>query len=447
MPQKLQTDVQQSQAALAKADIGSSYDPTKYYILTGCKNTGVGQNYIISEGAIFGNNEIYQVDATTFTAQIGETAVGKIGLDSFRARNTDPATLEYGVSLPDRIVKKIIFKSGVSNSGDVNFSDLLVINQSTGATGPAGGDLSGTYPNPTVAKIQGTPIGATTPTTNQVLKYDGTNWVPSTVPPATPAGAAGGDLNGTYPNPTVTGFNGLPIDITTPPALNYVYIYDGAQWKAQPQTGNLVTSGNTLWINPTPGEVGRILNDRTFLRAIASSLTDCYVFLDEGHRFFNSYELSKLEPQKQASVLETGHFDRSIRIISQRHMAIHVVMRANVNTFVQCQKIIDIFGIRLFRKTFYEEMNESETVDLDQPGKSKLYWGKKEIYKAYNSKYMRGETPSSQENKGEIWFIKWSEQIKNLLKKKNEITNILGDGVTNFNSINELKKKIDHEKK
>ena len=47
-------------------------------------------------------------------------------------------------------------------------------------TGAAGGDLAGTYPNPSVAKIQGTAVSAAVPTPGQVLTFDGRGWAPAT---------------------------------------------------------------------------------------------------------------------------------------------------------------------------------------------------------------------------------------------------------------------------
>jgi len=60
----------------------------------------------------------------------------------------------------------------ITNTGDTDASNDIT----TSTT--AGGDLSGTYPNPLVDGLQGNAVSATAPTTGQVLKWNGSAWTP-----------------------------------------------------------------------------------------------------------------------------------------------------------------------------------------------------------------------------------------------------------------------------
>lgn len=103
-------------------------------------------------------------------------------------------------------------------------------------TGPAGGDLGDTYPNPSVRKLWGRAIENVAPNNNDYLRWDGgtVSWRPTAFPTGLPpSGAAGGDLAGNYPNPTVAQVQGFPVQSGTP-STNDIWRFNGVSWARVP---------------------------------------------------------------------------------------------------------------------------------------------------------------------------------------------------------------------
>lgn len=161
-----------------------------------------------------------------------------------------------------------------------------------------------------------------------------------------------------------------------------------------------------------------------------STITDCEIWLDEGHVAFDSYDKTKMELAKRNLALLTRHLDRTIVLISQRPIQIHVTFRSQVNRFYKCEKISDtkLFGVR-FQKTEFQETDSDglpnekkkqvyneethmlEDTDEYEYAESQERWrGNKKIFSLYDSKYRRGNLGHSQQNYTQIFHMTWLER-------------------------------------
>jgi hypothetical protein len=137
------------------------------------------------------------------TAQTtAETAQGAAEAAQFTADHRVESVSGDGTTI---IVSGTEFQPTIS-VGTVPYSSISGTPTTLPPSGAAGGDLTGTYPNPTLGAV-GTAGTFGSSSKVPVITTDSkgriTSVTESTVSGGSPTGAAGGDLTGTYPNPTL----------------------------------------------------------------------------------------------------------------------------------------------------------------------------------------------------------------------------------------------------
>jgi hypothetical protein len=215
--------------------------------------TGTYPNPTIAANAV-GSTEITDGSVASADLADGTIATADIANASVTAAKLANTTVTAGTYGTATQVSQVT----VDAQGRITSAANVTI---TGAapTGAAGGDLTGNFPNPTIATsaittakiangaVTDVKIAAIAPSkitaggaaTNQVLKWNGTNWTPQadnggadaqtltytpasgllaisggnnvTITGTAPGGAAGGNLTGTYPNPTIAATAGTNV--------------------------------------------------------------------------------------------------------------------------------------------------------------------------------------------------------------------------------------------
>lgn len=149
----------------------------------GVQYGGTGTNTLATNGVLYGNGT-GAVQATT-AGTAGQLLVANAsGIPSFVGLSGDASLSSAGLlTLANSGVTANTYGSAtqvpvftVNAKGRITSASNTTIS-GVAPGGSAGGDLSGSYPNPTVARINGSTLGATTTDAGNILVANGASWI------------------------------------------------------------------------------------------------------------------------------------------------------------------------------------------------------------------------------------------------------------------------------
>lgn len=150
------------------------------------------------------------------------------------APQTFTATKTFGTGVlalrnPANTFSLSVNAGGLTAGRTVTFADATgtVITTGNRADLTLSGDVIGTAAASTVNAIRGVSVSGVAPASGQVLTYNGSQWAP-TAPPV-PAASLNGDVIGGYLSNVVRSIQGISVN-ASPPTANQVLLYNGSQW-------------------------------------------------------------------------------------------------------------------------------------------------------------------------------------------------------------------------
>jgi hypothetical protein len=149
-----------------------------------------------------------------------------------------------------------------------------------------------------------------------------------------------------------------------------------------------------------------------------SRLVGVHIFIDEGQWLFNSHIRDKAEDEvaiaKRKLILHGGHYCRSLNVITQRTTNVFPDIRSQIAIWYHCEKKFSLGRLIIFQRSEIQDMKQGEP-DMEAVIHTKVYFGKKEVYDAYNTHAMRESDAIEEEPVYEVYALTGSQRLNLLL--------------------------------